>query len=137
MTGGSSKTGSTSRVVLAAAEQFPYGVCLPALRRLLKNLPDGTTLLIRGTTPEMAIAILAKRTRRFSFIQYPGGRREENYRRDVRLVADGESVILLFAPGGIGMGGTGHVMEKALDAGKPTVCYTCSTKDLVFIGSWE
>lgn len=125
------------KVALVAAERFPYGSCLPGLRRLLKALPAGTTLLIRGTTPEMAIAILAKKTRRFAFTPYPGGRREANYHRDYELVRDADRVIALFEESAIFVGGTGHVVEKALDQRKPVVSYTCSDGELVFIGSAE
>jgi hypothetical protein len=49
--------------------------------------------------------------------------RAATFERDIRMARDGDSVIAFFPEGEVMTGGTGHVVEKFHDVGKPSECF--------------
>jgi hypothetical protein len=55
--------------------------------------------------------------------------------RDLKLIADADKIIAIFAPDRVMEGGTGHIVNKALDERKEVEAYTIDdTGELVLVG---
>ena len=68
------------------------------------------------------------------FAPEPGGRAKV-FLRDVEMVQAADQVIAFFPDGDEMTGGTGHVVEKALDQKKPVRAYAVAGTELRLIGS--
>ncbi len=118
-------------ICVVAAHDFPIDECFGAVMNLVFGLPKAR-YMIRGTETELVMASASGVEPQI----FRGGQREENYRRDVDMVAASAFVIALFHPERVMEGGTGHVVEKALDQGKPVTCYTLGVNgQLILVGS--
>lgn len=64
----------------------------------------------------------------------PGGRAEV-FVRDVDMVKEADQVVAFFPEGAEMTGGTGHVVEKALDQKKPVRAYAVVDGELILVGA--
>jgi hypothetical protein len=62
------------------------------------------------------------------------GGRSATYLRDVQMVAAADQVFAFFPEGSEMTGGTGHVVEKALDQGRPVAAYAITDDGLRWVG---
>ena len=57
------------------------------------------------------------------------------YVRDLNLINDADKIIAIFAPDRVMEGGTGHIVNKALDERKEVEAYTIDEQgELVLVG---
>ena len=68
------------------------------------------------------------------WIPDPGGRAQV-FLRDVEMVQDADEVVAFFPEDAEMSGGTGHVVEKALDQHKPVRAYAVVGGNLILVGS--
>lgn len=66
----------------------------------------------------------------------PGGRKA-TFLRDVEMVSASDAVVAIFPEGEEMDGGTGHVVEKALDQGRTVTAYVFIDGELRLFGSQE
>ena len=65
------------------------------------------------------------------------GGRAGTYVRDVHMVGMADLVLAFFTPGSLMNGGTGHVVQKAIDKDIPVQAYEIDEKGLRWVGSVE
>ena len=65
----------------------------------------------------------------------PRGGREGTYVRDAHMAQMADQVLAFFAPHTLMAGGTGHVVEKAIDKERPVVAYEIDATGLRWVGS--
>lgn len=65
------------------------------------------------------------------------GGREGTYVRDAHMVGMADLVLAFFTPGSLMVGGTGHVVEKALDKDIPVQAYEIDESGLRWVGGVE
>lgn len=109
---------------------------------LLAELPPDTEVLVRRplTRPlrpfEALVSALAS-SLGHEVTEYqpePGGR-SQVFLRDVELVRDADEVIALFPDGDEMSGGTGHVVDKAIDQQRPVRAYAVEADKLRLIAA--
>jgi hypothetical protein len=68
------------------------------------------------------------------------GGRDQVFHRDIEMVAKSDLVICVFSEADPMGGGTGHVVEKAIDRGVPVYAYTSSDAEPQLwtrLGEWD
>lgn len=109
---------------------------------LLAELPSGAEILVRRplTRPlrpfEALVSALANSLGHevTEYTPDPGGR-SQVFLRDVELVRDADEIIALFPDGDEMSGGTGHVVDKAIDQKRPVRAYAVEAMGLRLIGA--
>jgi hypothetical protein len=134
-----------TRVAFAGAGSLPGSAALPAFRFLL-SIKDPVILMRRGinTQPgriEFAIATAAKVMdwEVEWFVPEPGGRDQVFY-RDIEMVREADIVLCVFPSHDPMGGGTGHVVEKAVDRGAPVYAYVSDDESPWIwhrLGEWD
>lgn len=113
--------------------------------KTLASLPDGTTVLLRrgrhtppGDFEVFTQALCLQLGINFEWCQPDEGGREAVYLRDIEMVAKSDAVVAYFDADSVMTGGTGHVVEKAIDADKPVYAYAPSDQNRVdWVGGHE
>lgn len=126
------------KVCVVGSSSFPLTVPVgAAVLDLLLAYPEGTVFLTRGSPgfdtflldacPQLGLPVEVRPSR--------GG--AGNWDRDVALVRESDVVIVFLDPGSLHdeNTGTSHVLDKALDAKKRTLAYSCAGDALVYVGS--
>jgi len=95
---------------------------------LLRSLGEDVALLIRGTGEVERFVSTVAPLLDLRCFAYPAQGGSDNWLRDVELVRDADEVIAIVAHADLENSrhesGTLHVVEKALDQGKPTRLFT-------------
>ena len=136
------------RVVFAGSRSLPLTamVAQNVLARLVEYDRPGEPPLILLRRPtdrplrpfEALVASLAKTLGYDIETRSPGpGGRKATFVRDVDLVAAADEVVAFFSEKDEMDGGTGHVVEKALDQGRTVRAYTIVDGESRLIGSWD
>jgi hypothetical protein len=118
-------------------------VSIPLLDTLTK-LPFGAEVLVRSGNLEMQ-AFEQLTFRLCAALSIPvairtpdlGTGRAGVFDRDIRMVEESDAVIAFFDPEHVMLGGTGHVVEKAIDKEKPTYAYEVDADGLRWVGGIE
>jgi len=100
------------------------------LRRPLKATPGAFEVLVSIAANARGYDV------RWCYPDRRGGR-EGTYVRDVHMVGMADLVLAFFTPGSLMNGGTGHVVEKAIDKDIPVQAYEIDEKGLRWVGSVE
>lgn len=102
---------------------------------LISTLDDRDELAVRPTEGVDYIARVFGESFGHKVFTYSGGQREANYQRDRKLVSESDRVEAFFAPQRVMSGGTGHIVEVALEMGKPVRAWTTDPDgELVLVG---
>lgn len=114
------------KVGIVGAREFPVVHAGPALFEWLAGkFPIATTTIYtRGSRGFDDYLGEGARYMGYTVIELRGTGGAANYIRDAQLVTAVEEVHAFFAPDHLGEGGTQHVIDKALDARKPSYSYT-------------
>lgn len=114
------------------------------LQRLIEYDPAATTVLLRKPTNkplrpfEALVASLATALEVKYECGEPGpGGRKATFTRDIELVGAADAVVAFFPAGEEMDGGTGHVVEKALDQAKPVNAYVVENGQVRWLGGLE
>lgn len=115
------------------------------LLKTLVSFPEGTIVLLRKgrTTPPgdfevFTQALCLQLGINFEWCQPDEGGREAVYLRDIEMVTKADAVVAYFDADSVLSGGTGHVVEKAMDADKPVYAYAPSGQNTVdWVGGHE
>jgi hypothetical protein len=109
--------------------------------RALESIPMGTILLRkplrRPPRPFEGLVALLAQAMGFEVTWHapaPGGRAMV-FLRDVEMVTKSDQVIAFFSEKDVMSGGTGHVVEKALDQQRPVRAYAIMGDQLRLVGS--
>lgn len=122
-------------IALIGSSDFPVIQCGIEIARFIKELPPDTIILTRNAKGFDAFAAEVARQLDRNVVEYPGKGGMANYERDVQLARDADKVIAFFSEGKVGQGGTQHVIDKALDLGKPVESYAPLGRGFVLVGS--
>jgi hypothetical protein len=118
--------------VLAGSQVLPLEEVAGHLLRQMASFPPDTIILLRrgrttGPGPfEKLVAMLAETLKIAIEWREPRadeGGRSQTYLRDIELVGSADAVIAYFSEAQIMLGGTGHVVEKAIDQNVPVYAY--------------
>lgn len=111
------------------------------VHRMVLLLPEGTEVLtrkVKSLSVDMFVEhwchTLGVPLRVFESV---GPSRGGAFVRDVELAGEADKVVAIFAPDKVMDGGTGHIVEKALDLGKEVEAYTVERGSLVYIGGQQ
>lgn len=131
-------------VGMAASGDFPVAAAARGILRVLVGLPPNTKILLRRglhSEPGVFETLVAQLCDSLG-IEYawrrpePGGR-GATFRRDVSLIGAADGVIVFFHPDRIMEGGTGHLVEKAIDANVPVWAFTYNEGIIDRVGEVE
>jgi hypothetical protein len=134
------------KVVFAGSRSLSLdgNVATALLEKLIEYDAAVTTILLRKPTNkplrpfEALTASLATALGMKVEPYEPGsGGREATFARDVALVAASDSVVAVFPEGDEMNGGTGHVVEKALDQNRPVNAYVVIDGSLRLFGAQD
>lgn len=100
------------------------------LLRTLVSLPGDTVVLLRrgrktpaGDFESLTQALCLQLHINYEWCIPDEGGREAVFQRDISMVDKADAVVAYFAPESVFDGGTGHVVEKAMDADRPVYAY--------------
>lgn len=119
------------KIAMVGSRDLNLRVYAGAILLEVANLEPGTSVLLRkgNTTPinpfEQFVAELASRLGHPVVWCTPevGKGREATYERDIAMADKCDAMIAFFPPDKVMDGGTGHVVEKAIDANRRVDCY--------------
>lgn len=130
-------------VVVASRKADPAMAVAYAVEELAK-LPEDSQVFLRKPTEkparrfELAIAVAATRLGIGVRWWIPGkGGRQATFLRDVAMVQAADEVLAYFAENAEMDGGTGHVVDKALDQNKPCRAYAIVDGSLKWVGGHD
>ena len=124
--GALSLTPETARLVLGELESLDTDVKEILLRRPRGNYPRPFEALVNAMASQMDF--------RVTWFKPSLGGRSATFLRDVQMVMAADEVVCFFPPDHLMEGGTGHIVEKALDQEKPVRAYELSPAGLRWIG---
>lgn len=119
------------RIVVAGASVLD-GVPEALLHYIGDGLPEKSIVFLRRgltTAPGRFERLVAEWCRQFTHVEArwivpePGGGPGSVFDRDRDMVAHSDAVLAFFAPGRMMEGGTGHVVESAIDQGVPVYSF--------------
>ena len=133
------------KVVVVGSRAVELSEVAGHVLKTLVSLPeDAVVLLRRGrTTPAgdfevFTQALCLQLGINFEWCQPDEGGREAVYLRDIDMVQKADAVVAYFDADSVMSGGTGHVVEKALDADKPTYAFAAmGQKGVDWVGGHE
>lgn len=108
------------------------------LLRTLVSLPVDTVVLLRkgrktpaGDFESLTQALCLQLHINYEWCVPDEGGREAVFQRDISMVDQADAVVAYFAPDSVMEGGTGHVVEKAMDVDRPVFAYAPTGPGLV------
>ena len=107
---------------------------------LLKLVQDAKGIILTRQTKAWGVDQFVRASceylgREFTVYDTEGPSRGGAFVRDLKLINDADKIIALFHPGRVMEGGTGHIVNKALDERKEVEAYTIDDEgDLVLVG---
>lgn len=127
----------THKVCLVGSTTFPLDAAVGAeIVDTMLACGEDTVFLTRGSkgfdTFVLTVAPIIGRTA----LAYPSEGGSDNFLRDIELVKDADEVLAFFDPATLHRTdtGTGHVVEVALNQGKPCKAFTTINGVLVWAG---
>lgn len=118
------------KIAMVGARALDLLVVAEHVAETLQGLPEGSTVLLRrgrisapGDFEVFTQALCLHLGINYQWCQPDEGGREAVYLRDIEMVAQADRVVAYFAPGSEMDGGTGHVVEKAIDADRMVDAY--------------
>jgi len=132
------------KVAFVASRTVSVRALTGRLSNLLGALPASTTILLRKgrhSNPgqfELIVSGLCE-IQHVSYewcVPEPGGR-EQTFERDIKMVERSGLVLAFFDEGQFMEGGTGHVVEKAVERGIHTIAYELRGDTLHHVGELE
>lgn len=131
------------RLVVAGSRTVPVPQALACAVRELAELPDDSEVFLRKPTKkpassfEMGVALIAIKLGLNVRWWEPGpGGRQATFLRDVNMVGAADEVLAYFTEDEVmsELSGTAHVVEKALDQGRPCRAYAIVDGTLKWVG---
>jgi len=116
------------------------GFSPPVLMTLVQETKG--TILTRNTkewgVDQFVQAACAYLGRDFTVYKVDGPARGGAFIRDLNLINDSDRIIAIFSPDKVMEGGTGHIVNKALDERKEVEAYTVDDSgELVLVGGYN
>lgn len=120
------------RVVFVGSQSLALDVAhAVAIFEEINALPEGTSVLLRrgiktgyGPFEQLVAEICDKLTIPVEAVEpEPGKGRAAVFERDIAMAQKADEVVAFFPPDDIMGGGTGHVVEKAIDVDRRVNCY--------------
>lgn len=131
-------------IVIAASRTVPVHIALGYVAHELAALPPGSSVFLRKPTKrpasrfEMGVAVMATKLDLLVRWWEPGpGGRQATFLRDVSMVSAADEVLAYFTEAEVMTGGTGHVIDKALDQAKTCRAYSIVGGELRWVGGQE
>jgi len=118
------------RVVVAGSRDVDGGHAALFVIDMIERITDPTVIMRRGreTAPGPLEEAVAAECREVGIpIEWrvpAGGGREEVFYRDMDMVTKADLVLAVFSPERAMLGGTAHVVEKAMDIRVPAYAFT-------------
>lgn len=134
------------KLVVAASRSIDLKFVLPHAWAEISKLEEGSWVFLRKPTKkpasafELAVAALASAAELNVRWWEPGpGGRQATFLRDVNMVDAADAVIAYFTEGEEmhPEHGTGHVVEKAQDVGRPCRAYSIVDGQLKWVGGYD
>lgn len=131
-----------ARIVVAGSRDVDPHVAY-ILLNIIEKIPDPTVILRRGreTEPGPLESEIAAECRAVGIpIEWrvpAGGGREEVFFRDLDMVTKADLVLAVFSPERAMQGGTGHVVDKAIDLRVPAYAFTFAEGPLERLGEFD
>ena len=104
------------RVAIIGSSTFPVVQCAVEIAQFIKTFPPDTEFLTRGAEGFDRFAAEAASIMGYKVTKFPGKGGAFNFERDVDIVRLADRIEAFYDAERIGEGGTGHIVEKALDA---------------------
>ena len=131
-------------LVLVASRSVDPAVAVPYALEEIAKLPEGSVIFLRKPTAKPArrfeLALVVGATLLGVGVRWwepgPGGRKA-TFLRDVSMVGAADEVVAYFSEKAEMDGGTGHVVEKALDQNRPCRAYSIVDGRLKWIGGHD
>ena len=131
-------------LVVVASRNADPAIAVPYALEEIAKLPEGSVIFLRKPTGKPArrfeLALVVGATLLGVGVRWwepgPGGRKA-TFLRDVAMVGAADEVVAYFAEDAEMGGGTGHVVEKALDQNRPCRAYALVGGGLKWIGGHD
>jgi hypothetical protein len=130
----------TRKIAVVGNRSFPIDVAVGVqVVDILREYPDDTVFLTRGSPGFDEFIMLAAPLIGRRCFAYPGKGGTDNLERDSELVKDADEVLAFFEVNSIGdtKTGTAMIVEKSLNAKKPTRAYTVVDGRLIWAGETD
>lgn len=128
-------------VAMAGSHDLPLSKAANGILKVLVGLPPNTKLLLRrgkhtppGPFERLVAQLCDSLAIEYEWRRPQEGGRSATYLRDVSMADAADGVIAFFHPERIMDGGTGHLVEKAMDAGRPVWAMTVGDEGLERVG---
>lgn len=133
-----------ANMVLAASRSVPYAPAVAAATLEMAKLPNDSWVFLRKPTKKPAspfeLAVAAAASNLGINVRWwtpgPGGR-QATFLRDVAMVEAADEVVCYFTEEEEMTGGTGHIVEKALDRGRRCRAYSIVDNALRWVGGHD